>query len=311
MHAAKAHFDWQDPFNLDGQLSEEERMVRDTARAYALDKLLPRVQDAFRHEKTDPSIFVEMGELGLLGPTVSEKYGGAGRNYVSYGLIVREIEHIDSGYRSMMSVQSSLVIVPIHTFGSDERKRRYLPGLTAGTQIGCFGLTEPDHGSEPGSMATRARKAEGGFLLSGVDGDWHEPLVCNAIGIMQKDAFEDMDLQFADRRCLRRLGQDRRRRYPGLRTGEGLEGPLRPRHTRQGRPARLHNRPDRHGRRVRSGRKHAAGCCRPEGTFHLPEHCPLRHCPGRVGAAESCYSTATSSVVRSRPTSSFRRSWPT
>ncbi|KQZ29711.1 acyl-CoA dehydrogenase [Mesorhizobium sp. Root552] len=167
MHGSKALFDWQDPFNLDAQLSEDERMVQATARAYAQDRLVPRVQEAFRHEKTDPSIFAEMGELGLLGPTVSEDYGGAGLNYVSYGLIAREIERIDSGYRSMMSVQSSLVILPIYTFGSEDQKRKYLPGLIAGTRIGCFGLTEPDHGSDPGSMATRARRTEGGYLLSG------------------------------------------------------------------------------------------------------------------------------------------------
>lgn len=167
MHGSKTYYDWQDPFNLDAQLSEEERMVRDTARAYGEDKLLPRVQEAFRHEKTDPSIFAEMGALGLLGPTVPEEYGGAGLNYVSYGLIAREIERIDSGYRSMMSVQSSLVIVPIHTFGSEDQKQKYLPGLIAGTKIGCFGLTEPDHGSDPGSMASRARKVDGGYLLNG------------------------------------------------------------------------------------------------------------------------------------------------
>ncbi|BAV63614.1 acyl-CoA dehydrogenase [Sphingobium cloacae] len=167
MHEMKAHFDWQDPFGLDAQLSDEERMVRDTAQAFARDRLLPRVQEAFRHEKTDPAIFAEMGELGLLGPTVSAEYGGAGLNYVSYGLIAREIERIDSGYRSMMSVQSSLVIVPIYTFGTEEQKRKYLPGLIAGTKIGCFGLTEPDHGSDPGSMVTRARKVDGGYLLTG------------------------------------------------------------------------------------------------------------------------------------------------
>ena len=160
-------FDWADPFGLDAQLSEDERLVRHTAQAYARDKLAPRVQKAFRSEKTDPTIFAEMGELGLLGPTVSEDYGGVGLNYVSYGLIAREIERIDSGYRSMMSVQSSLVIVPIYTFGSEEQKRKYLPGLIAGTKIGCFGLTEPDHGSDPGSMVTRARKVNGGYLISG------------------------------------------------------------------------------------------------------------------------------------------------
>lgn len=167
MRGSNAQFDWQDPFQLSAQLSDEERMVAKSARDYAQNRLLPRVQEAFRHEKTDPAIFAEMGELGMLGPTVSEEYGGAGLNYVSYGLIAREIERIDSGYRSMMSVQSSLVIVPIYTFGSEPQKRKYLPGLIAGTKIGCFGLTEPDHGSDPGSMITRARKADGGYLLRG------------------------------------------------------------------------------------------------------------------------------------------------
>jgi glutaryl-CoA dehydrogenase len=159
-------FQWDDPFLLDEQLTEEERLVRDTARAYAQDKLAPRVQQAFRTEKTDPAIFREMGELGLLGSTIPD-FGGAGLGYVAYGLIAREIERIDSGYRSMMSVQSSLVIVPIHTFGSDAQKQKYLPKLIAGEWIGCFGLTEPDHGSDPGSMVTRARKADGGYRLSG------------------------------------------------------------------------------------------------------------------------------------------------
>jgi glutaryl-CoA dehydrogenase len=168
VHAkAKAAFDWRDPFDLQGQLTEDERMVRETAAAYADDKLAPRVQEAFRHERTDPSIFREMGELGLLGPTVGEEYGGAGLGYVAYGLIAREVERIDSGYRSMMSVQSSLVILPIHEFGSEAQKRRYLPSLIRGEAIGCFGLTEPDHGSDPGSMATRARAVAGGYELSG------------------------------------------------------------------------------------------------------------------------------------------------
>ena len=142
-------------------------MVRDTARAYSQDKLLPRVQEAFRHEKTDAAIFREMGELGLLGPTIPEQYGGAGMNYVSYGLIAREVERVDSGYRSMMSVQSSLVMVPINEFGTEAQKQKYLPKLATGEWIGCFGLTEPNHGSDPGSMITRARKVDGGFSLSG------------------------------------------------------------------------------------------------------------------------------------------------
>jgi glutaryl-CoA dehydrogenase len=161
-------FDWADPFRLVEQLTNEERMVQDTAHAYAQEKLAPRVLEAFRHEKTDPAIFREMGELGLLGPTIDPEYGGAGLGYVAYGLIAREVERVDSGYRSMMSVQSSLVMVPIEAFGSEAQKQKYLPRLATGEWIGCFGLTEPDHGSDPGSMATRARKADGGYSLTGV-----------------------------------------------------------------------------------------------------------------------------------------------
>jgi len=163
----KPVFQWDDPLLLEAQLTEEERMVRDTARAYAQEKLLPRVQEAFRHEKTDPAIFREMGELGLLGATIPDTYGGAGLNYVCYGLIAREIERVDSGYRSMMSVQSSLVMLPIYEFGSEEQRRKYLPKLAKGEFIGCFGLTEPNHGSDPGSMETRAGKVDGGYVLKG------------------------------------------------------------------------------------------------------------------------------------------------
>tara|TARA_B100001250_G_scaffold101999_1_gene85885 strand:- start:433 stop:1626 length:1194 start_codon:yes stop_codon:yes gene_type:complete len=159
-------FDWQDPFLLEEQLSEEERMVRDTAKQYAQNKLLPRVREAYRNEQTDPEIFREMGELGLLGPMI-QGHGCAGMNYVCYGLIAREIESVDSGYRSMMSVQSSLVMHPINTFGSEIQKEKYLPKLATGEYIGCFGLTEPDHGSDPGGMNTRAKSAPGGYSLSG------------------------------------------------------------------------------------------------------------------------------------------------
>ena len=165
--AGNPSFHWDDPLLLEQQLSDEERMVADTARAYSQDKLMPRVTEAFRHERTDAAIFREMGELGLLGPTIPEEYGGAGLNYVSYGLIAREVERVDSGYRSMMSVQSSLVMVPIFEFGNEATKRKYLPKLASGEWIGCFGLTEPDHGSDPGSMASRAKKVDGGWLLSG------------------------------------------------------------------------------------------------------------------------------------------------
>jgi glutaryl-CoA dehydrogenase len=161
-----APFNWQDPFLLEEQLTEEERMVRDTARQYAQNKLLPRVREAYRNEETDPAIFREMGELGLLGPMI-EGYDCAGMNYVCYGLIAREVEAVDSGYRSMMSVQSSLVMHPINTFGSEEQKQKYLPKLASGEYIGCFGLTEPDHGSDPAGMKTRARSVSGGYSLSG------------------------------------------------------------------------------------------------------------------------------------------------
>jgi glutaryl-CoA dehydrogenase len=165
--ASKAAFHWDDPLLLDQQLSSEERQVRDAARAYCQDKLAPRVLEAFRREETDPAIFREMGELGLLGPTIPDTYGGAGLNYVSYGLIAREVERVDSGYRSMMSVQSSLVMLPIHAFGTEAQRRKYLPKLASGHFIGCFGLTEPNHGSDPGSMVTRAKAVPGGYRLSG------------------------------------------------------------------------------------------------------------------------------------------------
>ena len=164
----KAQFHWDDPLLLSEQLTNEERMVRDAARAYCQDKLKPRVLEAFRHEKTDPHIFREMGALGLLGPTIPEQYGCPGLNYVSYGLIAREIERVDSGYRSMMSVQSSLVMLPIYEFGTEAQRQKYLPKLATGESIGCFGLTEPDHGSDPGSMMTSARKVPGGYTLSGI-----------------------------------------------------------------------------------------------------------------------------------------------
>ncbi|EGH97903.1 MULTISPECIES: acyl-CoA dehydrogenase [Pseudomonas syringae group] len=165
--SGKASFNWIDPLLLDQQLSEEERMVRDTAEQFAQGKLAPRVLEAFRHEKTDPDIFREMGEVGLLGATIPEEFGGSGLNYVSYGLIAREVERVDSGYRSMMSVQSSLVMVPINEFGTQAQKEKYLPKLASGEWIGCFGLTEPNHGSDPGAMITRGRSVEGGYRLSG------------------------------------------------------------------------------------------------------------------------------------------------
>jgi len=167
VRTAKPKFVWEDPLLLGDQLTEEERMVRDAASAYAQEKLLPRVTEAFRHEHSDPAIFREMGGLGLLGATIPPEYGGAGMNYVCYGLIAREVERVDSGYRSMLSVQSSLVMFPIHTYGSEAQRQKYLPKLARGEWIGCFGLTEPNHGSDPGSMITRAKGAAGGYKLSG------------------------------------------------------------------------------------------------------------------------------------------------
>jgi len=165
--AAASAFQWDDPLLLEDQLGEEEKMIRDTARAYAQDRLAPRIQEAYANEHTDRAIFDEMGELGLLGVTLPEQYGGVGASYVSYGLVAREVERVDSGYRSMMSVQSSLVMYPIHAYGSDAQRERYLPRLAAGEAVGCFGLTEPEAGSDPGGMRTRAEKIDGGYRLTG------------------------------------------------------------------------------------------------------------------------------------------------
>ncbi|NKN37923.1 acyl-CoA dehydrogenase [Agrobacterium sp. a22-2] len=165
--AKMAAFVWEDPFLLEEQLSDEERMIRDTARAYCQDKLAPRVIEANRREIFHREIMSEMGELGLLGPTIPEEFGGVGANYVAYGLVAREVERVDSGYRSAMSVQSSLVMHPIFAYGTDEQRAKYLPKLASGEWVGCFGLTEPDHGSDPSSMITRAKKVDGGYLVSG------------------------------------------------------------------------------------------------------------------------------------------------
>jgi glutaryl-CoA dehydrogenase len=160
-------FDWEDPFRLNDQLSEEERMLRDAARVYAQEKLQPRVVAAYREEQTDPAIFREMGEMGLLGVTIPEEYGGLGASYVAYGLVAREVERVDSGYRSMMSVQSSLVMYPIYAYGTEEQRMKYLPKLASGEWIGCFGLTEPDAGSDPAGMKTTAKKTANGYVLNG------------------------------------------------------------------------------------------------------------------------------------------------
>jgi glutaryl-CoA dehydrogenase len=167
VRAKEAAFNWEDPLDLEGELLEEERMVRDTARAYAQEKLFPTIIKAFREERFDRAVISDMGALGLLGPTIPPEYGGAGLGYVAAGLITRELERVDSGFRSAMSVQSSLVMHPIFAYGSEEHRRKYLPKLAKGEIVGCFGLTEPDHGSDPGSMTTRAEKVQGGFKLTG------------------------------------------------------------------------------------------------------------------------------------------------
>lgn len=164
---SRTAFNWEDPFLLDEQLTEDERMIRDSAKAFASDVLLPRVEKAYLDETTDPELFRLMGQSGLLGVTLPEEYGAANAGYVAYGLVAREVERVDSGYRSMMSVQSSLVMYPIYAYGSDEQRKKYLPGLVSGELIGCFGLTEPDAGSDPAGMKTRAEKIDGGYRLTG------------------------------------------------------------------------------------------------------------------------------------------------
>ncbi len=190
--AKMAPFDWADPFLLEDQLSEEERMIRDTARAYCQDKLASRVLEANRHEIFHREIMSEMGELGLLGATIPEEYGGVGANYVSYGLVAREVERVDSGYRSAMSVQSSLVMHPIFAYGTEDQRKKFLPKLASGEIVGCFGLTEPDHGSDPSSMITRAKKVDGGYLVSGAK-NWitNSPIADVAVVWAKSDAHDN------------------------------------------------------------------------------------------------------------------------
>ena len=190
--AKMAAFDWADPFLLEDQLTDEERMIRDTARAYCEDRLMPRVTEANRHEVFHREIMTEMGELGLIGPTIPEEYGGVGANYVSYGLVAREVERVDSGYRSAMSVQSSLVMHPIFAYGTEETRKKYLPKLATGEWVGCFGLTEPDHGSDPSSMVTRATKVDGGYLVSGSK-NWitNSPIADVAVVWAKSDAHDN------------------------------------------------------------------------------------------------------------------------
>ena len=190
-----AAFQWDDPFLIEEQLSDDERMIRDTAREFAQDKLAPRVTDAYLHERTDRAIFNELGALGLLGPTTPAEYGGAGVSYVSYGLVSREIERVDSGYRSMLSVQSSLVMYPIYAYGSEDQRKRYLPKLATGEWVGCFGLTEPNAGSDPGSMTTRAEKVSGGYKLTGAKMWISNAPIADVFVIWAKSAAHDNEIR--------------------------------------------------------------------------------------------------------------------
>ena len=255
-------FDWADPLLLDRQLTDDERLVaRHGARLLPRSKLAPRVLEMFRHEKPEPAIFREMGALDMLGIVIPEQYGGAGMGYVSYGLVAREVERVDSGFRSMMSVQGSLVMVPINEFGTEAQKQKFLPKLATGEWIGCFGLTEPNFGSDPGGMITRAKKVDGGYALTGTKA-WIS--------------------QQPDRRRVHRLGQGRRRQDPRLHPREGHEGAERAADARQGRAAHQHHRRGGDGERVLPGGERLPRGARAEGAVHLPEQRPLRHRLGRA-----------------------------
>ena len=257
-----ARFNWSDPLLLDQQLTHEEQMVRDTARAYAQDKLTPRVLEMFRHEKTDPSIFREMGALDLLGVVIPEQYGGAGMNYVSYGLVAREIERVDSGFRSMMSVQGSLVMVPINEFGTEAQKQKFLPKLATGEFIGCFGLTEPGHGSDPGGMTTRAKKVDGGYALTGSKSWISNSPIADVFIIWAKDD-EDMIRGFILEKGMKGLSAPPIHGKVGLRTS--LTGEV-----------VMDN--------VFCPEENAFPDVRGiEGSVHLPEQRALRHLLGRAG----------------------------
>jgi glutaryl-CoA dehydrogenase len=267
MTTHNARFHWDDPLLLDQQLSDDERAIRDAARAYCQDKLLPRVQLAFRNETTDASIFREMGELGLLGPTIPEQYGGAGLNYVAYGLIAREVERVDSGYRSMMSVQSSLVMVPINEFGNEATKQKYLPKLATGEWIGCFGLTEPNHGSDPAGMLSRAKKVDGGYSLSGAKMWITNSPIADVFVVWAKEVTEDGTVGpirgFVLEKGWKGLSAPAIHGKVGLRasiTGEIVMD-----------------------ERVLPRRKRLPRSAWPQRPLHLPEQRPLRHCLGCFG----------------------------
>jgi glutaryl-CoA dehydrogenase len=262
-------FDWEDAFRLDDQLTEEERMLRDAARAYAQEKLQPRVIAAYREETTDPAIFREMGEMGLLGVTIPEEYGGLGASYVAYGLVAREVERVDSGYRSMMSVQSSLVMYPIYAYGTEAQRMKYLPKLATGEWIGCFGLTEPDAGSDPAGMKTTAKKTANGYVLNGA-----KMWISNA--------------PIADVFVVWAKSEAHGGKIKGFVLDKGMKGLSAPKVGRQAVAARLDHRRDR-AEGCGSRRGCAASECRgAEGAVRLSEPGALWHCLGVMGAAEFC-----------------------
>ena len=257
-------FDWKDPFRLEDQLTEDERMLRDAANAYAQSELQPGVTKAYREEVTAPEIFKSMGDAGLLGLTIPEEYGGLGTTYVTYGLVAREIERVDSGYRSMMSVQSSLVMYPIHAYGSDEQRKKYLPGLAAGTLIGCFGLTEPDAGSDPGGMKTVAKKTANGYRLSG-----SKMWISNA--------------PIADVFVVWAKSEEHGGKICGFILEKGMKGLEAPKNWRQAFLTCFHHRRDRHeGRRSRR-RRASPERARPQRPVWLSEPCAIWYLLGRLG----------------------------
>jgi glutaryl-CoA dehydrogenase len=293
------NFQWDDPFMLDEQLTEDERMIRDTARAYAQDKLLPRITKAYLEEKTDREIFNEMGELGLIGITLPEEYGCANASYVAYGLVAREIERVDSGYRSMNSVQSSLVMHPIYAYGDENQRKKYLPKLATGEWVGCFGLTEPDAGSDPGGMKTRAEKTSDGYRLTGTKMWISNAPIADVFVVWAKSAEHNNQIR-------------------GFILEKGMKGLSAPKIG-----GKLSLRASVTGEIVMEGvevpKRAVAQRLRPEGAVRLPQPRPLRHFLGRDGrggrlhgtARGNTRSTASSSIGRWRRRSWCRRSSPT
>ena len=274
------NFQWDDPFMLDEQLTEDERMIRDTARAYAQDKLLPRITKAYLEEKTDRDIFNEMGELGLIGITLPEEYGCANASYVAYGLVAREIERVDSGYRSMNSVQSSLVMHPIYAYGDENQRKKYLPKLATGEWVGCFGLTEPDAGSDPGGMKTRAEKTSDGYRLTGTKMWISNAPIADVFVVWAKSAEHNNQIR-------------------GFILEKGMKGLSAPKIGGKLSLARLRDRRDRDGRRRGAGERAVAQRVRPEGAVRLPQPRPLRHFLGRDGSRGRLH--APRAAIHARP----------